>query len=322
MGDKSEGQKIKVLMFGWEFPPYNSGGLGVACYGLSKALAGQGMELSFVLPKKFDVSADFLKMIFASPIEMKLRFFNSLLLPYASSGSYRERREAAKGALYGGSLFDEVYRYAGYAGDIARNDKFDVIHAHDWLSFPAGIEAKKATGKPLVVHVHATEYDRTGDGEINKTVYEIEKEGMEKADKVIAVSSFTKNKIINHYGIPAEKIEVVHNGDDPSSASGDDDGESLLVRLKQAGYKIVLFVGRFTLQKGPDYFLKAAKRVLETEPKTFFAMAGSGDMDGQLRKETADLGISGRVIFTGFLRGGQLASVFKSADILVMPSVS
>ncbi len=309
-------------MFGWEFPPYNSGGLGIACYGLSRALAEQGVDLSFVLPKKIDINANFLKLIFASPAEIKLRFFDSLLSPYISSGGYYKRKKKAKNALYGESLFDEVYRYAGYAGDIAGSDGFDIIHAHDWLSFPAGMEAKRATGKPLVVHVHATEYDRTGDGEINKTVYEIEKEGMEQADRVIAVSGFTKDKIIKHYGIPAEKIEVVHNGDDPSSASGDDGGDSLLSKLKEVGYRVVLFVGRFTLQKGPDYFLRAAKRVLEIEPKTFFAMVGSGDMDAQLRRETAELGISGRVVFPGFLRGGQLASAFKAADLLVMPSVS
>ncbi|MCL5016142.1 MAG: glycosyltransferase family 4 protein [Patescibacteria group bacterium] len=309
-------------MFGWEFPPYNSGGLGVACYGLSKALAERGVELSFVLPKKIDVNPGFLKLIFASPIEIKLRFFDSLLTPYVSSREYNERRTASGGGLYGSSLFDEVRRYASFAGDIARTEEFDVIHAHDWLSFPAGIEAKKATGKPLVVHVHATEYDRTGNGSINQHVYEIEKEGMTKADKVIAVSGFTKNKIIDGYGIPSSKIEVVHNGDDPSSASGESGEEGLLPRIKEAGYKLVLFVGRFTLQKGPDYFLRAAKRVLEIEPKTFFAMVGSGDMDSQLRKESAELGVSGRVIFTGFLRGGKLADAFRAADVLVMPSVS
>jgi glycosyltransferase involved in cell wall biosynthesis len=315
-------EKLKVLMFGWEFPPHNSGGLGVACYGLSKALSQDGVRISFVLPKKMEVSADFLKLVFASPGEIKFGFFNSLLSPYLSAESYLSRRAASDSDLYGNSLFAEVERYAALAGAISDREDFNIIHAHDWLSFPAGIEAKKRSGKPLVVHVHATEYDRTGDGAINPFVYRIEKEGMTEADKIIAVSDFTKNKIVEKYGIDPRKVEVVYNGDDPSSASGETSGESLLSRMKEAGFKIVLFVGRFTLQKGPDYFLRAAKKVLEIEPDVFFAMVGSGDMEGQLRQETGALGISGRIVFTGFLRGGELAEAFRAADVLVMPSVS
>lgn len=311
---------LRVLMFGWEFPPHNSGGLGVACQGLTQALAERDVRVTFVLPKKIDVSVDFLKLVFADVSKsIKLKSIRSLLTPYLTSESYQALRARFGGDLYGSHLFDEVRRYAFLARDIAEEETFDIIHAHDWLSFAAGIEAKRVSGKPLVVHIHATEFDRTGGHNVNQFVYETEKRGMEEADAVVAVSNFTKNIIVRHYGIPPEKIHVVHN------AVGRVSGErfnSELGRLKADGHKIVLFVGRLTLQKGPDYFIRAARKVLDYNPKVIFIIAGSGDMERRIMEEAAWLGISDKVLFTGFLRDNELAQVYQAADLYVMPSVS
>ncbi|MEK7193602.1 MAG: glycosyltransferase family 4 protein [Patescibacteria group bacterium] len=310
---------MKVLMFGWEFPPHNSGGLGVACAGLARGLANRGIGITFVLPKKVGVSADFLKIIFADISGIKFREIDSLLSAYATSVSYREIRSRTVSSIYGKGLFEEVMRYALRAYHLAKEEDFDLIHAHDWLSFGAGLAAKAASGKPLIVHVHATEFDRTGGMNINKRVYEIEKEGMEKADAVIAVSQFTKNIIVRHYGIDPNKINVVHNAVDifePGHFASE------LLELKRDGRKIVLFVGRITLQKGPDYFLQAAKKVLEYNSRVLFLVVGSGDMERQLIEQASSLGISDKVLFAGFLRDQELAKVYRVADLYVLPSVS
>ena len=190
-------------------------------------------------------------------------------------------------------------RYAGKAGAIALSENFDVIHAHDWLAFPAGIEAKKATGKPLVVHVHATEFDRTGGNGVNPQVYDIECKGLAAADAVVAVSQWTKNILVDKYGIAPDKITVVHNGIDLEDARYI---PSQLQTLKESGKKIVLFVGRITMQKGPDYFIRAARRVIDLRPDTVFVVSGSGDMERQMMREAASAGIGDKVFFTGFLR--------------------
>lgn len=317
--------KIRVLMFGWEFPPYNSGGLGTACFGLSRALVSEGIGVTFVLPKKISVSSGVMKIIFADAAsKIKFRTIDSLLTPYVTSDRYGILRSFSGTGIYGRGLFDEVFRYAVRAREVASEENFDIIHAHDWLSFPAGMEAKRVSGKPLIVHVHATEFDRTGGNGINQNVYEIEKAGMETADGVIAVSEFTKEIICRHYGIPPEKIRVVHNaieiGDYNGCCRGSDPGS--ISKLKSDGSKIVIFVGRITLQKGPDYFIRAAKTVLGYIPNVYFVIAGSGDMEGQMVQEAARLGISDKVIFTGFLRGEELNEVYRSADLFVMPSVS
>jgi glycosyltransferase involved in cell wall biosynthesis len=197
-----------------------------------------------------------------------------------------------------------------------------VIHAHDWLSFSAGVEAKKISGKPLVVHVHATELDRTGYLNPNREIYDLEKRGMEEADSVVTVSEFTKKIVIDRYGILPSKITVVHNGIDESDSIEVHGTEEKLAKLKKHNKKIVLFVGRVTLQKGPDYFLKTAKIVLDNYPDVYFIMAGSGDMQNQAVKYSSELGISDKVIFAGFLRGHELESVYRMADLFVMPSVS
>lgn len=306
-------------MFGWEFPPYNSGGLGTACFGLSRALVQQNIDLTFVLPKRFGIRARDMKIVFADDHEIKIQEINSLLYPYVTSEDYILDRERVAGDIYGRTLLEEVERYARAARKIAKREKFDIIHAHDWLSFLAGIEAKKVSGKPLVVHVHATEFDRTGGQSINRNVYEIERRGLHMADKIISVSNRTKEKIIHHYGIPPGKIEVVYNGIDESEYRKLGDR---LAEFKYKNKKIVLYAGRITIQKGPEYFIRAARRVLDYYPDVIFVVAGSGDMEHQVMMEAASLGISDKVFFTGFLRGDDLNAVYQAADLYVMPSVS
>lgn len=309
---------VKVLMFGWEFPPYNSGGLGIACYGLTKALTSTGAEVIFVLPKKVDIKDNQFKILYGDETITRSKHYivNSVLKPYVTSESYvREIEQGIPKGMYGNTLLEEVIRYGELARDIATQEDFDVIHAHDWLSMKAGIAAKEVSGKPLIVHIHATEFDRTG-GNNNQMVYDIEREGMHAADKIITVSQFTKNKVVEHYGVPESKVCVVHNGTElePSEYEA-------VYHLKKNN-KIVLFVGRITIQKGPDYFIDAAKRVLEKDPNVRFIFAGSGDMQRAMIEKSAQLGISDKVLFAGFLRGKELANAFKMADVFVMPSVS
>lgn len=310
-------------MFGWEFPPFNSGGLGVACAGLAEALHRSGVRVTFVLPRAFPIAAPFVRFRFADEGE---DVYDPSPYPsaYPSPQEY-EAMEAAKGGGFDRSLLGEVRRYARRARGIARSELFDVIHAHDWLSFGAGIEAKRLSGKPLIVHVHATEFDRTGGHSINREVYECERQGMAAADAVIVLSNFMKGVVMRQYGIPEEKIVVVYNGIDtgpPAAFSAGNAAGSALAALKARGKKIIIFVGRITLQKGPDYFLRAARIVVERDPNALFIIAGGGDMERQMLRETARQGLSHKVIFTGFLRGEELASLYRAADLFVMPSVS
>jgi len=315
-------------MFGWEFPPYNSGGLGVACLGLTRALSARGAEITFVMPKTLDLKSPWARIIFADGKSVLTRSVNTILSPYLTSRSYAYARKRVAGAggdsdIYGHDLMSEVMRYAAMGGEIAKEEEFDVIYAHDWLSFGAGIEAKRVSGKPLVAHVHATEFDRCGGPlGVNHDVYEIEKAGMEAADVVIAVSQLTKNIIVNNYGIPEGKVRVVYNGIDATTAPTGGNGLPRLRALKASGNALVLFLGRVTLQKGPDYFIRAAKRVLEHNPKVMFILSGSGDMDQKVMELAASLGIADHVIFTGFLKGPESAEVYAAADLFVMPSVS
>lgn len=312
-------------MYGWEFPPHNSGGLGTACFGLAKGLVREGIDLRFVLPRKYPVAQSGAKVVFADEA-------NPLSATHAekfTSGYMTEDRLAfLRGEYpelqYGPSLHDEVLRYAALSPFVALQNMPDVIHAHDWLCYPAGIAAKRATGAPLIVHVHATEVDRTGHCNDSSPIVQIERRGMHEADRVLTVSEHTKNIIINHYGVDPEKIDVVYNGVDGESESVLPEEERVdeTKRLKEEGWSIVLFVGRLTLQKGPDYFLEAAKKVLEHRPKTLFVITGSGDMEKQIIERSASLGIADKVVFTGFKRDNTLARLYKSADLFVMPSVS
>ena len=307
---------MKVLMFGWEFPPLSSGGLGTACYGLTKSLSKKGIEITFVLPYAFDAdNADFIRLISAGNI--KIKKIPSALQPYMNSRDYGQMlKKNPNQRIYGSTLFDEVNRYTIAAEKIAEEEEFDIIHCHDWMTFGAGVRAKRKKSKPLVLHIHATELDRTGGHKVNQYVYDLERYGMQKADKVIAVSNFTKNKITTHYGIAPEKISVVHNAVDFSQHYYDENFE-----IKKT-YKIALFLGRITLQKGPDYFLYAAKKVLEHEKNVKFIIAGSGDMEPFIIEKAAELGIADKVLFAGFLAQDEVERAYKMSDVYVMPSVS
>jgi len=311
---------MRVLMFGWEFPPLSSGGLGTACYGLTRGLSAKGVQVTLVLPYSSETDADFLKVVFANNIRnLKIRKIKSAIKPYMTSEDYMAsagRQPSALSKIYGSTLFDEVYRYTLAAEKIAEEEEFDVIHCHDWMTFGAGIMAKRKKGKPLILHVHSTEYDRTGGHAANRYVYELERKGMQKADRIIAVSNFTKSKIIEHYGIPPEKISVVHNAVDFSQDYRDERFE-----IKKTD-RVVLFLGRITLQKGPDYFLYAAKKVLEHEKNVKFMFAGSGDMEPFIIEKAAELGIADKMLFAGFLNNDDVERAYKMADVYVMPSVS
>ncbi|MBI2176547.1 glycosyltransferase family 4 protein [Candidatus Woesearchaeota archaeon] len=310
---------MKVLMFGWEFPPMNTGGLGTACYGLTKGLSQNGIDIVLVLPQAA-AEADrhgFLKIRSANIANIKVKPVKSAMAAYMSPSQYEQHMLKMKGIkpIYGSNLFEEVERFAHEATRIAREEQFDIIHAHDWMTYEAGIAAKKASGKPLVVHVHATEFDRTGGLGANEHVYHIEKEGMQQADAVIAVSGYTKQKIIEHYGIPESKIRVVHNAIDR-------DDIPKVYAERNPGQKTVLYLGRITLQKGPDYFIEAAKKALESEPNIRFIVAGSGDMEQAVIEKAAGLGIGHNVLFAGYLKNDDIHKAYRMADLYVMPSVS
>jgi glycogen synthase len=347
---------LTVLMFGWEFPPHISGGLGTACYGLTKALIREGTKILFVVPKAYGDEA--VPLINASDVfcatpdssvetsndsvafsgEMLKIDVSSQLVPYTDPaglgcegsitqwnyqfesgkkraiGTQEDKRYSFSGT-YGPALFDEVMKYSEVGGIMAAQLSFDVIHAHDWLTYPAGIEAKRASGKPLIVHVHATEYDRAAEKHINSKILEIEKRGMFEADRIVAVSHWTKDIIVSRYQIAPDKVEVVHNGVIQVK-------QDQALSLPKIGDQVVTFLGRITWQKGPQYFVESAWKVLHYFPATHFIMAGSGDLLPKMIEMVAELNMSDRFHFTGFLKGDQVDKVWSVSDVYVMPSVS
>lgn len=337
---------MKVLMFGWEFPPHIAGGLGTACYGMTKGLAENDVDVLFVMPSASgDEDQSSVRIINASDVECSLVSRNieeflgkisflrigSNMVPYVGPEEFsslveEERANQKKefriqfgkkyrfSGRYGRNLMEEVARYAAVGAEIALENDFDVIHAHDWLTYLAGIAAKKVSGKPLVIHVHATEYDRSGEN-INTEVFGIEKRGMDAADRVITVSDLTRNIVINRYGIDPSKVVTVHNAVD---FEGRDDVD---IR-RSVKEKVVTFLGRITFQKGPEYFIEAAAKVLKRCDNVRFVMAGSGDMLNRCVRHVAKLGIADRFHFTGFLRGADVQKMFSLSDVYVMPSVS
>ena len=339
---------MRVFMLGWEFPPFISGGLGTACYGLTKALDQLGINVIFCLPRM--VEGDYTSHVkLLSPTgrlsattkinELKnvtFRTIASSLQPYSTPDVYqrrieealRHKRSAGKvdigsvfsgGMHYSGNMYDEVHRYAAIAAELSLSEQFDVVHAHDWMTYPAGIAVAAISGKPLVVHVHSTEFDRSGEN-VNQMIYDIEREGMERADRVIAVSYFTRGIIINRYGISGDKVDVVYNG---VQRNGSDNGNWPLTESGiKKDEKIVLFLGRITMQKGPEYFLQAAKKVLDVMDNVKFVMAGSGDLMHRTIEMAAGLGIGQKILFTGFLHGEEVQKIYEMADLYVMPSVS
>ena len=340
---------MRVLMFGWEFPPHIAGGLGTACEGIVKGLAYNGVETLFVMPSASgDEDQSATTIINASDVEVrnvsstvdefinkvKFMYVDSNLVPYVDPDEYFSAIEQMKkeGALetsvgfgqkfkfsgkYGANLMEEVARYAQVGGTIAmqHKDEFDVIHAHDWLTYLAGIAAKELTGKPLVVHVHATSYDRGDEKHIDTRVLDIETRGMMAADRVVTVSDLTRNIVINKYKIDPSKVVTVHNAVDFS-------GRENLEVERGVKDKVATFLGRITFQKGPEYFIEAAAKVLKRTKNVRFVMAGSGDMMNRAIRQVARLGISDRFHFTGFLRGQDVQKMFALSDVYIMPSVS
>jgi len=319
---------MRILMFGWEFPPVISGGLGTACFGMTKALAQRGHRITFVVPFLPQPGSPSHVSLMAAPgfadaaeggppAGIAVRPVESPLRPYMAPPAYGLLRESllASPGPYGPDLFSELGRYAEAAGLIARRVPFDVIHAHEWLSVPAALRARGVSGRPFVLHVHALEFDRSG-GAVDARIAAIERQGLLEADRVIAVSHFTKRRIAECYGIDPGKVSVVHNAVSRGEAAGTT-GES-----KPFGGKIVLFLGRITHQKGPGAFVEAAAKVLRVLPDVTFVMAGSGDLMPRMIERAAELGLGSRFLFTGFLRGEEVERMYALSDLYVMPSVS
>jgi glycosyltransferase involved in cell wall biosynthesis len=335
-------------MFGWEFPPHISGGLGTASYGLTKGMATlDDLEVIFVVPRVWgDEDQSVVRLIGANkiPVSFKQIYYkgtrrpiekievSSKIIPYTDpedfwkvvSSEITEHKlyiqTNNKGMVdfsgrYGGNLMDEIYKYSVVASVIAEENDFDIIHAHDWLAYPAGIAAMEVSGKPLVIHVHATDFDRSG-GNVNPDVYRIEKSGMDAASKIITVSNLTRDIVINKYNIHPDKVETVYNAVEPVNISDD------VIVNKGFDEKVVTFLGRITLQKGPEYFIEAAYKVLKAMNNVRFVMAGSGDMMERMMRRAASLRITDRFHFTGFLRGRDVFTMLAMSDVYIMPSVS
>ncbi|MEA1886799.1 MAG: glycosyltransferase [Bacteroidota bacterium] len=339
---------MKVLMFGWEFPPHISGGLGTASYGLTRGMTSiSDVDVLFVVPKVYGDEDQYgLKLIGANTVKVaykkifykgETRTFDKIevesrIVPYTDPDDFwkmtREKDSTSslfieandQGLIefaggYGSSLIQEIDKYAVVASIIADENEFDIIHAHDWLAYPAGIAAKKVSGKPLVIHVHATDFDRSG-GSVNPMVYNIEKSGMEAADRIITVSNLTRETVIYNYNIDPAKITTVYNAVEPVGGVYDKyDPRSI-------NDKVVTFLGRITMQKGPEYFIEAAYRVLKVMKDVRFVMAGSGDMMERMIKRAAELNITDRFHFTGFLKGVDVYWMLRLSDVYIMPSVS
>ena len=325
-------------MFGWEFPPHILGGLGTASYGLTKGMFNNGdMDITFVIPKPYgdeekgfariigacntpvawrDVNWDYVQNRIGKVMDPQLYFdlrdhiyadFNYMRLNDLGCIDFSGR--------YPDNILEEINNYSIVAGVIARTVDLDIIHSHDWLTYPAGIHAKNVTGKPLVIHVHASEFDRSR-GKPNPTVFAIEKDGMMNADHIITVSELTRRTVIDKYGIDPAKVTTVHNAVIPLS------DELLNLEKRESKDKVITFLGRITMQKGPEYFVEAAAKVLQKNKNVRFVMAGGGDMEAAMIKLAAKRGIADRFHFTGFLRGKEVYQMFRDSDVYVMPSVS
>ncbi len=329
---------MKALMFGWEFPPHILGGLGTASYGLTRGMSMQpDMDIVFVIPKPYgDEDQSFLKITGAgnTPIVWRDPSFETVKNRLGSIMDPQEYFELRNNIYadfsymnvndlgciefsgrYPDNLLEEINNYSICAGVIARRETFDVIHSHDWLTYPAGIHAKNVSGKPMVIHVHATDFDRSR-GQVNPQVYSIEKNGMDHADHIICVSNLTRDTVINKYHQHPDKVTTVHNAVEPVSASIE------AIKPIHCGDKVVTFLGRITMQKGPEYFVEAAAKVLAKTKNVRFVMAGSGDMMQAMIRLAAKRGISDRFHFPGFLKGDQVYEMLKSSDVYIMPSVS
>lgn len=329
---------MKALMFGWEFPPHILGGLGTASFGLTKGMVENGnMDITFVIPKPWgDEPKEYARIIGANSTPVGWRnvdweYVQNRLGDVMDPQTYFDLRDHIYSDFnymnlndvgciefsgrYPENLLEEINNYSIVAGVIARTVECDVIHSHDWLTYPAGIHAKQVTGKPLVIHVHATDFDRSR-GNVNPTVFNIERDGMINADHIITVSNLTRQTVIEKYGIPAYKVTTVHNAVEPLSE------ELLNLEIPPKHDKVVTFLGRITMQKGPEYFVEAAAQVLHKVHDVQFVMAGSGDMMEKMIRLAARRNIADRFHFTGFLKGKQVYEMLKASDVYIMPSVS
>jgi len=328
---------MKALMFGWEFPPHILGGLGTASYGLTKGMALQpDMQITFVIPKPYgDEDQSFLKIIGACNVpvvwkENNWDYVNQRIGNVMHPDEYFWLRNGIKynfnriytndlgcidfSGRYPDNLMEEISNYEAVASVLAHQLEFDIIHSHDWLTYPAGVFAKQISGKPLVIHVHATDFDRSR-GQVNPTVYAIEKRGMDAADHIMTVSELTRRTVIEKYNQDPAKVTTVHNAVEPLS-----DAETFTKTRRKD--KVVTFLGRITMQKGPEYFVEAAHLVLQKTKGVRFVMAGSGDMMNAMIDLVAKRGISDRFHFTGFLKGRQVHEMLAESDVYIMPSVS
>lgn len=302
-------------MLGWELPPHNSGGLGVACLQLSKALAAAGADINFILPYRFSYDYDFMKVL--SAVDVKP---GSTLL----AGAYDSARFMSQKDKTRLNITDQQWLYAMNVAALAEQMEFDIIHAHDWLTFRAALAARQVKNRPLVLHVHSIERDRAGGGHGNPWVREIEETAMLMADHIYAVSGRTKQMITEEYGIPASKIEIAHNSIDPADFEelSSQNDYHYIQELKHGGWRVVANVGRLTIQKGLPHLLEAARLVVEKQPKTIFLFVGDGEQRDELIEMAVDKRIGRNVLFTGFQRGKRWRDAYAIADIFVMPSVS
>lgn len=309
---------MKVLMLGWELPPHHSGGLGVACYEMCKEITTHGVDIEFVLPYTAKHSIDFMKITPAhhqSVEKVKL-----------AGGAYTPEFFGHDKVTVHSEQLDLRRQHDLFAQNVAKlveTMEFDIIHAHDWLTFRAGLLAKRATGKPLVAHVHATQYDQSGGGYGNPEAREIEQSCLMEADQIFAVSQLTKDVLVREYGIPSDKISVVHNSMEVHEVVDEDQSVyRYLDVMKSQGYKVVVNIGRKTLQKGLTHLLEAAQKVVAKNPKILFLLAGSGEQERELIELAAYYGISKNVIFVGWVSGKPWRDSYRIGDVFIMPSVS
>ncbi|KAA3612448.1 MAG: glycosyltransferase family 1 protein [Planctomycetota bacterium] len=311
---------MKVLMLGWEFPPHLSGGLGTACQGLSRALTGQGLELCFLLPRLHgdesspgvsfcDVPADSEGEAVAEIVAVA-----SPLRPYADR--WVEPPVAKRGPLaggYGPDLMAEVTAFADRSAKAVEQETFDLVHAHDWMTWPAALHLRRHRGVPFVAHVHSCEFDRNGDRG-HAWIEACEGEALASADQVVCVSRYTADRVAERYGVGRNRLHVIHNGVEPVPAA--------LPRRTHPGRPTILFLGRVTFQKGPRHFLEVAAHLSERLPQARFLLVGNGDLLAEMVELAADSGLARKLFFPGFLQGEELEKVFALADVLVLPSVS
>lgn len=302
-------------MLGWELPPHNSGGLGVACLELSKALADSGADISFILPYSPSMTYGFMDIIGASAATAPI--------PYAA-GVYESYRYLTDTGSFDLGLYDQQELYAYRVGVLSDSMEFDIVHAHDWLTFRAALLLKEKHGCPIVLHLHSIERDRAGGREGNPFVREVEATAMMLADHIFAVSERTKQMIVEDYGIPADKIEIAHNSIDIATFQplDSDNSYAYISDMKSKGWRVVANAGRLTVQKGLPHLISAARQVVQYNPKTLFLIVGDGEQKEELIRLAADNGVARNVIFTGFQRGKKLRDAFSVADLFVMPSIS